>query len=200
MRQFIFFTLVVFSLSITSHAQETFEMKKFVTNLNNAIKTDIKGVTVKGIVINPNVNQEWLKAITKTPQDYAVVAMDAEERPIEIFGASTPFVKYAGTISVPGYQLPQGGRYQIVGAAGWAKAAIDIATQSNIAPTVNTSIRKAITTISNATDFIALELCSKRSRPTKLVLNLNAGFELVFNASTGSEVEWDLEIVCKRPK
>jgi hypothetical protein len=201
MRKLIFFMLGVFSLSITGHAQEAFEMNKFVVDLNNAIKTEIKGVTVKGIVMNPNLaSQEWLKAMAKTPQDYAVVAMDAEDRPFEIFGASTPLVRDAGTISVPGYQLPQGGRYQIVGAAGWAKAATAIATQRNIMQAINPSIRKAITTISSATDFIAQELCSKRSRPTKLVLNLNAGFELVFNASTGSEVEWDLEIVCKRPK
>ncbi|MEW8201042.1 MAG: hypothetical protein AB2697_19835 [Candidatus Thiodiazotropha endolucinida] len=200
MRVVIFITIAVFSISINSHAQETFEMNSFIEDLNNAIKADINGVTVKGVIEIPSIsNQEWLKAVAGTPQDYAVVAVDERGKPIELFGSSTPFEKQAGNISVPGYRLPQGGSYVTVGAAGWAKAASEIAAQNRALPAINLSIRKAITTISSATDYIAKELCSKRSRPTKLVLNLNAGFELVFNASTGSEVEWDLEIVCNRP-
>lgn len=199
MRPYTVLVLATLLLSFNSLAQDNSEMEKFVFELNEAIKTDIKGVTVKGRPLNPSLySQEWLKAISNSPQDYAVVATDAQGKAVELFGSSTPFEKKGGIISVPGYNLPKGGKYVTVGAAGWAKAASDIAAQSKAIPTVNSSIRKAITTISSATDYIAKELCSKRSRPTKLVLNLNAGFELVFNASTGSEVEWDLEIVCKR--
>lgn len=59
-------------------------------------------------------------------------------------------------------------------------------------------IRRAVDAIAGATDYIAESLCSRPSRPTKLVLHLTAGFDLVFSGETGSQVEWDLEIVCSR--
>jgi hypothetical protein len=72
-----------------------------------------------------------------------------------------------------------------------------VATASIDAPTGD--IGRAVETIADATDYIAERLCSRRSRPTKLVLHLTAGFNLVFSGETGSQVEWDLEIVCNRP-
>ncbi|MEW8092542.1 MAG: hypothetical protein AB2777_17580 [Candidatus Thiodiazotropha endolucinida] len=144
-------------------------MNSFVEDLNNAIKADMKGVTVKGEIENPSIsNQEWLKAVAGAPQDYAVVAVDAGGKPIEKFGASTPFENQAGNISVPGYRLPQGGSYMTVSAARWAKAASEIAAQNRVLPAINSIIRKAITTISSATDYIAKELCSKRFPPNKI--------------------------------
>ena len=76
------------------------------------------------------MNQEWLHAVAKAPQDYAVVAMDAKGNPIELFGSSTPFETKGNAIFVPGYELPQGGKYKTVGASGWAKAASQIAFQT----------------------------------------------------------------------
>ncbi|WP_027163667.1 hypothetical protein [Mesorhizobium sp. WSM1293] len=65
---------------------------------------------------------------------------------------------------------------------------------------VTSDVQKAVEAIGNTTDFIAASLCSKPSRPTKITLHLTAGFDLVFSGETGSEVEWDLEIVCPRMK
>lgn len=73
---------------------------------------------------------------------------------------------------------------------------VSVATTSAVAPTED--IGRAVDTVVNATDYIAEQLCSKKSRPTKLTLHLTAGFNLVFSGETGSQVEWDLEIVCNR--
>ena len=201
MKLYKLITVTLFVVSVNCHAQDDIDMDKFISDLNKAIKNKNKGVTVKSVIPNDAVtNQAWVDAITKTPQDFAIVAVDANGKPVDIFGASTPFEKTNDSITVPGYTLPRGGSYKMVGAAGWAEAAYAIAETKSTAPTPSSSIAKAVGTITNATDYIAKELCPKRSRPTKLTLNLNAGFELVFNASTGSEVEWDLEIVCKRYK
>ncbi|TOC16501.1 hypothetical protein CGJ90_24065, partial [Vibrio parahaemolyticus] len=88
---------------------------------------------------------------------------------------------------------------ELVGSAGWTKAVSEIATNVQIAKKPsNNSIVKAVDVITDATDYIAEQLCAKRSRPTKLTLYLDAGFELVFSASSGSKIEWDLEVICDR--
>lgn len=200
MKQFNLITIILFLFSGNSYAQENINMDKFISDLNRAIKYKNKGVTVKKAPNAAISNQAWVEAITKTPQDFAIVAIDAKGNPVEMFGASTPYETTNGAISVPGYALPRGGSYKLVGAAGWAKTASEIAEKKSTAPIPSSSIKKAVGTIARATDYIAQELCTKRSRPTKLTLNINAGFELVFNTSTGSEVEWDLEVVCRRYK
>jgi len=199
MRKFSFFIIFYFILNSNSYSRDLFDKDQFVINLNNEIQKNRSGVTVRATNLNQiNNGQIWIETIAKTPQDFAVVAMDSKGEPVDIFGSSTPFKEADGIFLVPGYTLPKGGSFKTVGAAGWNEAALQLVARNNTTSVPNESISKAVDTISSATDYIAKELCSKRSRPTKLVLNLNAGFELVFSASTGSEVEWDLEIVCKR--
>ena len=152
MKKFTYISFVIISLSFNSYAQDVFDKNKFVLDLNSAIKADIKGVTAKRISTYPSINQEWLHAVTNTPQDYAVIAMDAKGEPIELFGASTPFEIKDNAIFVPGYELPQGGTYKTVGASGWANAASSIAAKNK--PEIDSSIREAVTTISSATDYL----------------------------------------------
>ncbi len=191
--------LLLINITIIANAQDGFDAEKFVKKLNTAIKANTEGVTVNRVAPAPDVtNQDWIAAVTGKPQDFAVVAMDANDKPIDIFGASAPYKKDNGSISIVGYELPAGGKFKTVGAAGWAEAAAKIAAEKQPVPPPSSSIGKAVSTIIAATDYIAQELCPKPSRPTKLVLNLSAGFELVFTAATGTEVEWDLEVVCKR--
>ncbi|MEW8071667.1 MAG: hypothetical protein AB2826_14720, partial [Candidatus Thiodiazotropha sp.] len=159
MKIYKLFTIALFSLSVNCQADDNIEMDKFISDLNKAIKIKNKGITVKNVAPDAEIyNQAWVKAITKTPQDFAVVAVDAKGKPIDIFGASTPFEKMNGSYSVPGYILPQGGSYKMVGAAGWAKAASAIAETKSTAPIPSSSIAKAVGTITNATDYIAQEL------------------------------------------
>jgi hypothetical protein len=66
------------------------------------------------------------------------------------------------------------------------------------ASSVTQDIQQAVQAVADTTDYIADHLCKKRSRPTKITLHLTAGFKLVFEGETGSEVEWDLETVCAR--
>lgn len=66
------------------------------------------------------------------------------------------------------------------------------------ASSVTDDIKKAVQAVADTTDYIAGNLCKKRSRPTRITLRLTAGFKLVFEGETGSEVEWDMETVCAR--
>ena len=199
MRNFNIFVFLIFIFNTNCYSQDLFDKDQFVLDLNNEIQKKRGGITVKASNLNRiNHSQIRIETIAKTLQDFAIVAMDAKGEPVDIFGATTPFKEAGEGIFVPGYTLPKGGSFKTVGAAGWNDVALKLVTRNNTISVPNESISKAVDTISSATDYIAQELCSKKSRPTKLVLNLNAGFELVFSTSTGSEVEWDLEIVCKR--
>ena len=76
--------------------------------------------------------------------------------------------------------------------------ATGIEVSPKFASAVSDDIQKAVGVVADTTDFIAEKLCKRPSRPTKITLNLTAGFNLVFSGETGSEVEWDLEAVCPR--
>ncbi|TOE67006.1 hypothetical protein CGJ44_11155, partial [Vibrio parahaemolyticus] len=137
--------------------------------------------------------------LTTKPQDFGIVVKDQDGKAIEVFGESTPFERQGQGIYIPGYDIPKNANYELVGSAGWTKAVSEIATNVQIAKKPsNNSIVKAVDVITDATDYIAEQLCAKRSRPTKLTLYLDAGFELVFSASSGSKIEWDLEVICDR--
>lgn len=180
------------------HAE--FEPEQFTRELNEYLESH-PGVTVTGEVGSALswtlLDQGWVEGIARQSQSFGIVAMDSDKRVVDIFGAETPYTLTGGEISVPGYELPEGGEFRIVGSAGLVNAAEAIAMAREVrAP--SSDIQKAVDTIINATDYIADRLCAQSSRPTKLILHLTAGFNLVFSGETGSQVEWDLEIVCDR--
>lgn len=73
-----------------------------------------------------------------------------------------------------------------------------IRVSPEFAAAVSDDIRTAIDAMAAATQYIAQSLCSEPARPTRITLHLTAGFKLVFEAQTGSSVEWDLDTVCDR--
>lgn len=84
--------------------------------------------------------------------------------------------------------------------AGWGDMSATTATGSDEPSTEPPSedIGEAVDTVVGASNFIAGRLCPNPYRPTKLILHLTAGFNLVFTGETGSQVEWDLEVICNR--
>lgn len=190
---------ILCSVSINAYAQDEFKPEQFIKELNKAIKSEHNGVSVKGFpLLIESTNRLWAETAIQRPQDFGIVVLDTNGEAIEVFGESTPFEQSGEDIVIPGYTIPDGAKYQLVGSSAWNGAVSQIAAKSAAKKPSNKSIIKAINVITDATDYIAQQLCAKKSRPTKLTLNLNAGFELVFNVSTGSEVEWDLEVICKR--
>lgn len=191
-------TVLVPSLG-TAQEPTTFDAEGFVKSLNESLKSkSLEGVRVTGA---PNtlsvINEKWAEELSASPPQFGVVVYDANTKPVDVLGSNAPLVPDGNDINVLGYKLPPGGSFRTVGAAGWTKAVADIAAQEKKA-VPSEGIQKAVNTVADATDYIASSLCKLKSRPTKLVLNLTAGFELVFSAETGSEVEWDLELVCPR--
>lgn len=140
------------------------------------------------------------------PPDFGIVATDASGKVIDVFGPLTPYVVSPdrSTIEIPSYELPPGGNFKLVGTAGFeeaSKKALMTAYATGATPAsggVSDDIKRAVEVINDATDYIATSMCARPSRPSKLILNLSAGFTLVFSAQTGSQVEWDLEVVCPR--
>jgi hypothetical protein len=143
------------------------------------------------------LEEKWLSGVVQNAPDFGFVVDNAQGIPVEVLSGAAPFETIDGNISVTGYALPLGHSIRTVGPAGWVDAATTIADRERVgAP--SRDIGRAIDTISGAGDYIAQELCARNARPTELVLNLTASFELVFNLETGSQVTWDLEIVCDR--
>lgn len=142
----------------------------------------------------------WAKALTaKTPQNGFVV-FDQAKRPVDVLGPDLQYtVKADNSVNIVGYDPPPGGEVKLVGPAEWNSSVQAIAAANDYKPSPpSNDIQRALTVVRDATDYVASMMCTLKSRPTKLTLNLTAGFELAFNIETGSEVEWDLEVVCKR--
>ena len=54
MKIYTYLFITLFSLSLNSYAQDAYDKNAFVLGLNNAIKSDIKGVTVKRLNFYPS--------------------------------------------------------------------------------------------------------------------------------------------------
>ena len=193
--------VLVSILDLDASAQQTeFDPENFILELNEHLESH-SGVTVSGKVLPDSsmtlLDQDWAEHIARNPQSFGILALDEDKHVVDIFGAETPYTLAGEEITVPGYDLPAGGEFRIVGSAGLVNAAAGLAMAQEVQAPSN-DIEKAVETIANATDYIANRLCGQRYRPTKLVLHLTAGFNLVFSGETGSQVEWDLEIVCER--
>ena len=173
-----------------------FDFSASFEELNAVI--DTPGVTVTTETSEEAWDKVWAKAyesggIAPIP-DFGIGVYDGQGQLIELFTGNTPYQIEGEEIFVPGYTLPPGGTFETMGREGVKEAFAKLEP----AEPPGGDIQKAVDTISRATDYIASELCSKPSRPTKLVLNLTAGFRLALTVETGSQVEWDLEIVCNR--
>ncbi|MBY5808955.1 hypothetical protein [Rhizobium leguminosarum] len=184
-----------------THAQEpAFDGDAFAKEVNAAIKLKkVDGVKVVGDPRQgiPTTGYKWAKELTASPPQFGVVVLDKDKKPVDVLAGSAPYLVTGSEITIAGYDLPAGGSFKTVGAAGWTKAVGELATAEEVQPPSD-DIQKAVSVVSDATDYIAGQLCKRKSHPTKIVFHLTAGFELVFNAETGSEVEWDLELVCPR--
>lgn len=209
------FQLVVGSFVVVPVAlAQSFDAEAFEQEINDALES-MPGVSVEigedsdfetyveSIRRNlENVyGDEWLSNVGQNPPEFGFVVNDADGIPVELIGGDVPYELSGGQVSIAGYQLPQGYSIITVGPAGWADAAstiVDDVIEATIVDAPSRGIARAIDTISGAGDYIAQELCPANSRPTELVLNLTAAFELVFNLETGSQVTWDLEVVCDR--
>lgn len=185
----------------TAAAQDAgFDPDAFAKELNTAIKAKRgEGVTVSG---DPRASGfvksvDWAREMTSQPPQFGVVVLDKNKKPIDVLGGTAPIVVVGSGIDIPGYQLPAGGSFKTIGAAEWTRTISEIANQAE-PPAPSEDIEKAVTVVADATDYIADKLCSRRSHPTKIVFHLTAGFDLVFTGETGSQVEWDLEVVCAR--
>lgn len=180
-----------------------FDAAAFEAEINAAL-ADMPGVSVEisqdSDLAPPMTNfpdEEWIEGVATNAPEFGFVVDNAQGVPVEVLSGAAPFETIDGNISVMGYELPEGYSIRTVGPAGWVDAATYIAARKRVgAP--SRDIGRAIDTISGAGDYIAQELCARDARPTELVLNLTASFELVFNLETGSQVTWDLEIVCDR--
>lgn len=194
--------LLISTIPATSQEMTPFDADSFVDSLNERIVDDgIQGVLLRDAPILADgvdsLSRGWLEKLVTDPPEFGIVALDADMDPIDMFGAETPYSVVDGKISVPFYQLPAGGSFSIVGASGWRDTANVLATSYEPQAPSN-DVQKALESVANATGYIADMLCNDPSRPTKLVLNITAGFSLAFNIETGSQVEWDLEVVCPR--
>lgn len=192
--------LAVMATAGTAAAQDNgFDPDAFAKELNTAIKAKrVEGVTISG---DPRatgfLRSDWAREMTNPPPQFGVVVLDKNKKPIDVLGGTAPVVVVGSGIEVPGYQLPSGGSFKTIGAAEWTRTVAEIANQAE-PPAPSEDIEKAVTVVADATDYIADKLCSRRSHPTKIVFHLTAGFDLVFTGETGSQVEWDLEVVCAR--
>ncbi|MGO4480409.1 MULTISPECIES: hypothetical protein [Rhizobium] len=192
--------VLLLAAPVIGQAQEpAFDGDAFAKEVNAEIKArKFEGVTVTGDPRQaaPMADYKWAKELTASPPQFGIVVLDKDKKPIDVLGGSAPYVVTGSEIAIAGYDLPAGGSFKTVGAAGWTKAVSELATEEASPPSED--IQKAVGVVADATDYIAGQLCKRKSHPTKIVFHLTAGFELVFNAETGSEVEWDLEIVCSR--
>jgi len=191
---------LLFVPGMSSAQEPAFDGDTFAKEVNAAIKLKkLEGIKVVGDPrqVAPTTDYKWAKELTASPPQFGVVVLDKNKKPIDVLAGSAPYVVTGSDIAIAGYDLPAGGSFKTVGAAGWTKAVSELATAEEAAAPSD-DIQKAVGVVADATDYIAGQLCKRKSHPTKIVFHLTAGFELVFNAETGSEVEWDLEVVCAR--
>lgn len=186
--------------STTSAQDAAFDGDAFAKEMNAAIKAkNIDGVTVKGDpkAALPATDYKWAKDLTSSPPEFGIVVLNKDKKPIDILGSAAPYVVKGSDIKIAGYDLPKGGSFKTIGAAEWTRTVSELAVADEVPPP-SKDIQKAVSVVADATDYIASKLCARKSHPTKITFHLTAGFDLVFSGETGSEVEWDLEEVCKR--
>lgn len=182
---------------------QSFNAAEFEAEINAAL-AEMPGITVEisedsdfENAMTDLLEDQWKEGLATNAPEFGFVVDNAQGLPVEVLSGAAPFETVNGNIAVMGYELPDGHSIRTVGPAGWVDAVTTIADRKRVgAP--SRDIGRAIDTISGAGDYIAQELCARDARPTELVLNLTASFELVFNLETGSQVTWDLEIVCDR--
>lgn len=189
---------------------QNFDEEQFEEELNSAMNV-YPGVTIAlpdrgaSVVAAYTWSEYWLSGVLEDVPEYGFVVHDKDGQAVDIFGGAVPYTLKEDQIAIVGYDLQPGYSVSTVGSAGYIGAINEIAQvqpvtsgSQDTAQAPSWSIRRAIEVIDAASEYIVQELCHVRARPTELVLNLTAGFELVFDVETGSQVTWDLEVVCNR--
>jgi len=198
---------VLLALSFASPAQQLSE--EDLQAINQELVEQLNGVSVEALPSNGaladalnaagvrmTMGSYWADAAIKDAQDFGVVALDADQKILDVFGASTPLMEADDGLMVPGYELPPGGRFDIVGSAGYANAVSVLATEK-IDYNVTPSLEKVIGKIVGAGGYMFDQLCSMRGRPTQIELHLDAGLNWVVKATTGTKVVWNMEDLCE---
>ena len=129
---------------------------------------------------------------------YAIGVYNKDGKLVELFGPGTPsIINEDNTISIPNYELPEGGRFEILGS--WEATAI---YHASIADITKGAIEETTDAISNATNSLAKKLCNDKARPTSITLTLSAsiGLKRVAEGKSASVVEWNLAELCDRYK
>lgn len=186
-------------LSLSTLKAQEFDPHSFEAELNDAIAA-IPGVS---ITLNDapwtqldDVMSQYEKLVEQPP-DFGFVVRSGDGQAIDLIGGSVPFSTSGDSVDITGLALPAGAFVETVGRAGWIAASSEI-TQRERVVAPSRDIGRVVDTVLDASDYLAQELCGRASRPTQIELNLTAGFELVFNASTGSVITWNMEVVCAR--
>ena len=130
---------------------------------------------------------------------YAIGVFNKDGELVELFGPGTPSIinDDGNTITIPNYELPDGGRFEILGS--WEATAI---YHASIADITKGAIEETTDAISNATNSLAKKLCNDKARPTSITLTLSAsiGLKRVAEGKSASVVEWNLAELCDRYK
>ena len=136
--------------------------------------------------------------VSKNPPKVGVIAKDQQGRLLDIFDLDGQEFEDKKLIHVRGYQLPPGGTFERVGAAGWIKAVGDLRSSYYRSTEVGLTIKDAVTEVDRVSSTIRDLLCLNPGRPTEVVMTFDAGFNIVVAAGAGTQLTWDMEIVCKR--
>jgi hypothetical protein len=138
---------------------------------------------------------DWSSHAVENAPEFGFVVYDNGGLPVDVFGGTAPFRTMDNTVEITGYNLPEGYSVKTVGTAGYVEA-VSMIAQLVEAP--SNDVENAVKTVKGASAYIVQELCSAVGRPTEITLNLTAGFKLAFSVETGSQFNWDLEVVCLR--
>lgn len=185
-----------------------FDAKTFEERVNEAL-SDMPGVTfevseeeadVDAIIEQfksspPDMAMDWANFSVENAPNFGFVVSNEKGMPVDVLSGDAPFKVVGDDVNIPGYNLPEGYDIKTVGTAGYVEA---IGEMKSAVEAPSNDIKKAVNTVRGASAYIQQELCSAIGRPTEISLNLTAGFTLAFNLETGSQITWDLEVVCLR--
>lgn len=183
-------------------AQEAGSRPSLVDGLNLAIEEQSGKAGI--ISTTPAKTEDYYRLVVGEAPEWGVVIKDVRsDLVVDAFGQVNYVIEDNGSLVVPGFEPPAGTYLELVPAREWQMLAATLTTVEELDPTV-APLTGLPSIVEKATDYLAQEMCSTRSRPSSitLVLMVGASGNILFaEASTdaGSEVTWDLAgDVCPR--
>lgn len=143
--------------------------------------------------VGVGLGAEWKMWVGTRPPGVGIAVLNEQGRPVDMLGGQVTYTASGDQITVPGYSLPQGGKFEVVGSAKWPEYVAEIAKENNPIPE---DLEVTLERMAAATAYIVQMFCGLDGRPSKITLHVDAGFSLVVSAGTGSAVEWDLDKIC----